>query len=297
MRKHSFFALVTITAIICCVRTSRADLLFSHGTDTIAIAGNTPQSTACTYETVVELNSTSYTGGWGSGGNVYVGSGLIFNTWQDNLEDEVLTVLNGGAALGGAYPLTWPQGVHGPTNLQTGQWYDLAYVYDGSQERIYVDGMLAGSVSASGGISSGSGAIGTVGALEGDGFLNPSFLGEIQSLRISNTARYSGSSYSATLGDFSDDASTQLLYDFDTAPVGGKIQDLSGNGHTGTLGAGFSGATSPTFITVPEPSSMMLIGFVLGMCAQRRRADKNRIIPALGCSKIMPMTRSERFFR
>jgi hypothetical protein len=228
---------------------SRAALLFSKGTDTISVSGNTVQTAQATYEATILLNSTTYVGG------IHNGAGVIFNAWQIANEDEALAVENGGLGYANVYPVDFPQSIAGGS-MSIGNWYDLAVVYDGSQERLYINGTQVASQAAHGTVGSGSSIIAAVGAINRELFC-PSFLGEIQSLRISNVARYSGSTYTPVLADFSNDASTELLYNFDTAPVGGQVTDLSGNGHTGTLGVGFSNATSPTFIALPEPSGIV----------------------------------------
>jgi hypothetical protein len=102
---------------------------------------------------------------------------------------------------------------------------------------------------ASGDINDGDGQ-GFIGSIFRDGTQVNAFIGLIDTFRISDNARYSGASFTAPAGDLSDDANTLLLYNFnkpdffvDQGAV--KLTDLSGNNRTGTLGPGFSGATSP----------------------------------------------------
>jgi hypothetical protein len=75
-------------------------------------------------------------------------------------------------------------------------------------------------------------------------------LGDIDALRVSSTARYTGSSFSPPVGDFSSDASTLLLYNFNDPPGSMTVTDSGPNGWTGTLGVGFAGATSPGIVSV-----------------------------------------------
>jgi hypothetical protein len=267
MRHGTFCVLGLVLGILAADSVCSAAELFSNSTDTISIAGNTVVSDQATFEATVEFTSTSYIGGFYS--NNSPGSGVIFNAWQSAEEDEALAILDGGIAFGSAVPLNFPIGLYGGS-LTTGEWYDIAWDYDGSQQRLYVNGTLVASTEVSGAITTGSDAIAAVGAIYRDGSINQSFLGEIQSLRISDASLYSGNSYSATLGDFSDNSSTVLLYDFDNPPSGQTVTDLSGNGHTGTLGTGFVGATSPTFVSVPEPTTTVLLGAVAGVCCLRR---------------------------
>jgi hypothetical protein len=107
------------------------------------------------------------------------------------------------------------------------------------------DGVLQTFRAASGSIGNSSSAVSAVGAIFRDGYIHGGCQGYIDTLRISNIVRYSGNSFTPPTGDLGSDANTLLLYNFDE-PTGSKtITDLSGNGHTGTLGTGFSGATSP----------------------------------------------------
>jgi hypothetical protein len=161
-------------------------------------------------------------------------------------------------------------------NLTTSVWYDLAYVFNGSQENIYVDGNLVGSQSAGGEIGIGTDNLMAIGAMFRDGGTAPSFIGDIESLRISDVARYSSDSYPASMSDFADDPSTLLLYDFDRlSPDSSSIPDLSGNGHDGVFGVGFDGATSPV-VVVPESSTFTLfsIAFVAAIIRQKSNFAK-----------------------
>ncbi|HEX2464932.1 MAG TPA: hypothetical protein VHR17_09915, partial [Thermoanaerobaculia bacterium] len=72
----------------------------------------------------------------------------------------------------------------------------------------------------------------------------------LDTLRISDSARYSGDSFTPPPGDLSDDANTVVLFNFAVDDITfdqgtATVADLSGNMHTGTLGIGFPGATFP----------------------------------------------------
>ena len=253
--------IISVCVAVACLAGSaspgRGAMQFTRNTDTIAVTGNTVLSDRATYEATVTFTSTSYPI-----------RGFIYNAWVSGSQDEQFAILNGGALSAYGYPLGG--GALNGGVLAAGVQYDLAYVYDGSQERLYINGNLAASRAMTGTIASGTGNTSAVGAIFRDGAINVSFLGSIQSLRISNSARYSGNSYSPNFGDFTDDTSTLLLYDFDTAPVNGVIPDLSTTGHNGTLGAGFTGATSPTFV-LPDPAGLSVMGLAAGICLMRRR--------------------------
>jgi hypothetical protein len=74
-------------------------------------------------------------------------------------------------------------------------------------------------------------------------------------------ARYTEAGFQPPDGDLTSDSYTNLLYNFNESAGSTTVTDLSTNGRNGTLGTGFTGATSPEF--VPEPCS--LITMVLGL--------------------------------
>jgi len=271
-----------IGAVICWAGPLPADVQFSNPTDTISVAGNTvlPNQGQVTYEAIIDPISTDYPPTTSQDQ-----LGEIYTAWQYGAEDEHFFI--GSDASLGAYtfPVNWPsppQLVGGTFTFNT--WYDIAYVYDGSEERLYIDGSLVASRPASpnpywnatnGDIGYGTGSIVAIGAVDRDGGVASGFLGDIQTLRISDVARYFGNSYTPSMSDFTDDSSTILLYDFDQlSPGATSIDDLSGNGHTGTFGIGFDGATSPV-VVVPEPASIGVIGLVgFGILGCRRGSGR-----------------------
>jgi hypothetical protein len=178
-------------------------LSFTNPNDTILLTGDVALSAQATYEAIVRFSTTTYPAGSGS-----LLEGGIWDSWQSNAQDTRLSILNGGTPLAYAWPVNIPYTVG---SLVTDHWYDIAYVYDGSQERMYIDGTLIHSRSSSGSIRTGASTIMTVGAIFRDNGIVPSFQGDLQSLRISDTARYSGNSYAANFSYFGPDASTQLL--------------------------------------------------------------------------------------
>ena len=232
---------------------------FNDPTDTIRANGNTTLGTAATYEALVLLSTASF-------------GGIIFNEWANALEDNYLAV-DSTSITGFSYNIN-PADVSATVALTLNQWHHIAYVYDGSQERIYLDGVLAGSHAASGSILNSNTGAPFVGAIFRGGTTHASFQGYIDTLRISNNARYSGASFTAPTGDLTTDANTQLLYNFDDAPGSPTAVDSSANGFTGTLGTGFAGATTPLFVSAtPEPASAaLLLGSGAMLLPRRRRA-------------------------
>jgi hypothetical protein len=245
---------------------------FSNSTDTISVTGNIDVSNQATYEALVSLNSTSYPGNYVNIDGPTNDAGNIFTSWQVDYEDQRLGIGNGGTVFVYSYPMNFYGDGFAAGSMTTGLWYDIAYVFNGNQENIYVDGSLVGSRSARGDIGIGTSNLMSIGAMFRDGGTAPSFLGDIENLRVSDVARYSGNSYTASMSDFADDSSTLLLYDFDQLSAGStSITDLSGNGHDGTFGVGFAGATSPTVVVVPEPTCIGLWGFALLLFRYRSR--------------------------
>jgi hypothetical protein len=204
---------------------------FSRPTDTISVAGVIPLGNAVTFEARVWITGTASEG-----------TGVIFNEWAYGQDDKQFGAT---ATLIGAnvFPLPFADN---PSHADTtGRLHDVVYEYDGAQESLYFDGHLVASQAVSGNIANDPNAISTVGAIFRDNIISPSFLGYIDTLRISDIARYSGNSYVPLAGDLKSDSHTQLLYNFDEPAGSTTIPDLSGHGHTGTLGVGFQGATSP----------------------------------------------------
>jgi RHS repeat-associated protein len=177
-----------------------------------------------------------------------------------------LSVTNIGKARLDLYqtPTTYTT-VVGSTTLTTDVWHHIAGVFDGSQMRIYVDGVLDGSVSSSSAPASGTSNV-RLGRNSGSGtyFFN----GLIDEVRISNTALYTANftpqmSLSAT-------GSTKGLWKFD----GQNLNDASGNGNTGNLISGsysndipvgnayYSGSFNGTnaYAEVPSSSSLNISG-------------------------------------
>ena len=236
-------------------------ILFDQSTDTISVAGQTVIGTSFTIEARVLFT------------NEYNGAGKIFNEWSLATEDKLLyagpTVIRGRSYGAGS-------DLSSNTVLSLNSWHHIAYVYDGSEKRLYLDGQQISSVAASGNVRDGS-RNAQIGAIFRDGAINAGFVGYMDTLRISDTARYNTASFLPQNGDLTSDASTLLLYNFTESLGSSTITDLSGNGHDGTLGVGFSGATAPIFSSpVPVPSAVWLFGSgLLGLIGVVKRKIPN----------------------
>lgn len=215
---------------------------FDDPTDVIQVDGQTVIGTASTYEAVVLFPS-------GSGA-----AGRLFNEWTGFQEDKLL-LAGPSVVTGYNYPAS---GVLNSTPaVLPDVWHHVAFVYDGAEERLYLDGNLLAARPVSLNVGDGSGLT-HVGAIFRDGSVNVSFVGYLESLRISDVARYSGSTFDHPLGDRPSDANTLLLLNFDEPAGSATVQDDSPLGRTGTLGVGFDGATAPLLGVTPPPTACPL---------------------------------------
>ena len=214
-------------------------LYFNEPNDTIQIALQTVIGTDSTYEARVYFPT-----------GVPALGGIIFNEYTNSQEDKTFAAAS-GAIVGYNFPAGGGVAIQYSGAISTDAWHHMAFVQDSSsgEQRLYLDGNLVATLAAAGEVGDAIGP-GHIGAISRDGVVATSFTGLIDTVRISDISRYSGASFVAPPGDLTSDANTLLLYNFnkpdffvDQGAV--KLTDLSGNNRTGTLGAGFSGATSP----------------------------------------------------
>jgi len=207
---------------------------FDDPTDTIQVQGQTVIGTASTYEAVVLFprSADPSTGDW-----------HLFNEHVSGFENKLLTA-RPTVIVGYNFLIAGETALVAEVTLARNEWHHIAFVYDGAEERIYVDGTLRASRSGSGDVRDANG-LPHIGAIFRDGVVRTSFNGYMESFRISDVARYSGDTFDAPTGDLPSDANTQLLFNFDEAAGSTTIQDASPMTLTGTLGVGFDGATSP----------------------------------------------------
>jgi len=224
--------------------------LFDQKSDTISLAGQTNLGSSVTYEAQILFSGT------------YQGEGNIFNEWTNAAEDKMFR-MGPNRLLGFSFPAGGPGVLSLPASVPLDQWHHVAYVFDGSADRLYLDGTLVGSRVAIGSTGNASG-LPFLGAIPRDSIVVDSFVGFIDSFRLSSVVRYTGTTFTPPVGDLASDANTVMLFNFNEAAGSTVLNDLSGNGHNGVLGVGFGGATSPEFVTaVPEPSTWMLILAIL----------------------------------
>ena len=208
---------------------------FSRNTDVIAVSGQTDLTSACTIEAVIMLPSTDHSGG------------SVFDEWALTKEEKYLGV-SIQSIDATAFPNPYIQ-VDEPGGLITlDKWHHIAFVADGSEERIYLDGQQLQSGPASATILN-SDAPAYIGYAPRAGSDFSSFAGYLDSIRVSRVARYTALSFTPLLGDLPSDADTVLLYNFNDPTNATTVVDESPLGRTGTLGQGFPGATSPKIIS------------------------------------------------
>jgi hypothetical protein len=209
---------------------------FDQTSDAIQLDGGTVLGTTATFEARFYLPTGSN------------GGGTIFNEWTFGFEDKSLGAGPNGS--GGSAFNTGAFLVHS-TTVSLDAWHHVAFVHDGpgNEQRLYLDGSKVASQTASGDIGD-AGGDPMLGAIFRDSIVAPSFRGYLDTFRVSDSARYSGDSFTAPSGDLSDDANTVILFNFDPEDFSfgqgaATVADQSGNGYTGTLAAGFVGATYP----------------------------------------------------
>jgi hypothetical protein len=83
---------------------------------------------------------------------------FIFNKWVYGQEDKRVSVAPDGHLVFFLYPTT-SQEVISSTALTLNTWHHVAATYDGATERIYIDGTLDASASATGDVGDGTGSL------------------------------------------------------------------------------------------------------------------------------------------
>jgi len=135
------------------------------------------------------------------------------------------------------------------TSLSVG-WHHIAAVFDNENTPghdvmfLYLDGML---VASGGGVDWNPGLPNTSRALYVGGYFGNSAY-QVDEVRLSNSVRYSGPSYTVPTASFSNDANTRALWHFDEAVGSTIFADASGNGNslTGVDGASAGEGNSVT---------------------------------------------------
>ncbi len=215
---------------------------FDEPTDVIQIDGQTVIGTSMTYEAVILFPS-----GVGAGGYLY-------NEWTNFQEDKTLRA-GPGFVEGYDYPVG--SSLFSGVTMTPDIWHHVAFVYDGAEERLYLDGILLASRPVSTSVGDGAG-MPHIGAIFRDGAIREGFIGYMESVRISDVARYDGDAFEPPLGDLDSDENTLLLLNFNEPETSETVQDESPLGATGTLGEAFDGATAPQLGASPPATNCPL---------------------------------------
>jgi len=209
---------------------------FTQQTDTIALTGGSlngacPLGNQFTIEVVIRPTTTS---------------GLIWQQWTDTYMNELLTLDAGNFKVlgtGSFQPNWWFTGA----GVTINGWNHLAWCYDGTDIYLYQNGVLTLTSAAPNGFDP---IVAATNVCIGENFVEDgTFSGDLAAMRISNVVRYTGSTYTPPTGPFTLDSSTLLLINpssFSSAPT--SFSAPGTQGITATLGAGFSAATSATWV-------------------------------------------------
>lgn len=221
---------------------------FGRATDTVSVNANTVAGTEMTIEARFQIPTSL----------AQVG-GDIFHEEFGGQEDKALKV-----SVGGLFGSAWAgyvngmddPGISASISVTPGAWHQAAFVRDASVQRLYLDGTLVATRDLNAtpfntpiqNSASSPMALGAFQYAPGTSTQTPAFRGLLDWVRVSATARYTGSSYTIASSEPAPDAVTQLLMDFNVPTGSTSIPERSGTGATGQLGVGFAGATAPRVV-------------------------------------------------
>jgi hypothetical protein len=201
--------------------------------------------------------------------------GLIFQEQYNALEDKALFCSAVGAG-GTMWEPSNPFFILAPPFVACPTWRHIASVFDGAQERFYVNGLLVATRAHSGlatGVSQSAMSLGGFKEPAGPQTVRPGFVGYVDFFRLSSVARYSGSNFiPPSEAEIALDAATLLFFKFDDGPSATTVVDLA-SAVVGQFGAGFSTATMPAIVaSIPcvngvAASATMLSGGAFGASA------------------------------
>src|SRR5437879_3133903 len=153
-----------VVGLLLCLFAAPADAgvaSFDGIRDTIRPSGQTVIGTASTYEAVILFPPA--TGA----------SGTVFNEWTNSAEDKFLAA-GPSAIFGYNFPIVGSTFTV-PVTITLGAWHHIAFVYDGAQERIYLDGIRQNFRAASGNVADAAG-VAQVGSIFRDSACRQSFI-------------------------------------------------------------------------------------------------------------------------
>jgi hypothetical protein len=231
-------SLSAVIAIALTAAASHAQIAhFDQPTDTIRVIGNTTLGSTHTIEAFVY--PTIQTPGQ---------TGRIFAEQFDAVEDKWL-IANATQTTGGHWNNSCDASRASAGPLALSQWHHIAYMRSGNTYNLFVNGVLVDQrpATCAGGNSSSSAM--TIGAFryQFQNLVHQSFVGYIDWLRVSSTARYPLTGFAAPSLEPVLDADTLILVTFNDAP-GTTNPAVQGSSVTSaTVATGFNGATRPDF--------------------------------------------------
>jgi len=245
---------------------------FGSVSDTIQVLGNTRfNSGDYTYEMNIRVTPGS-------------GFGHIISEQRDTYEDKTMRLASdGNYTFSGACNYGEPGHMAGTLpGFGAGEWMHLAYVRHSGIATIYVNGEARVVRSAPLVYGDHEGSWMSIGMFRyGAGWspteARPSFLGDLDWIRVSAGAKYTSNFVAPTESEISADASTQLLLRFNEAAGTSVLIDESANRFTCNMGVPvYPGvvATAPALMygAVPAPGALAMLGAgaVFGRSRRRR---------------------------
>ncbi|MHB8523739.1 MAG: LamG-like jellyroll fold domain-containing protein [Limisphaerales bacterium] len=228
--------------------------LFSRVTDTISVAGNTLLTNRMTIEAEVLIPSFL--------ASPTPSDGRIFTEQSNAAEEKELAASHSGL-FGSAWTGNGDPGLGAANNLTLDTWHHIAFVRDLDEQYLYVDGARIATRTLTGtpydnpiaNAPSSAMAIGAI--LYSFPGVQSSFIGLIQWVRVSSTARYSSTFITVPPTVPQPDGDTQVLFDFShVAPGTTTLYDLSSNRFLATVATGFTNATAPMFVLITSSPSI-----------------------------------------
>ena len=159
--------------------------------------------------------------------------GSSLGTWQRLLNSPTTVLATSGSGTSGnlVLRLNSCSGDVSGGSLTAGNWYHIAFSYDGSIYKVFLNGQLVTSKSCSTNTTYDTNT--KIGFFGGD-----PVVGVIDEVRVSDNVRYTNT-FTPSTTPFVTDANTKLLYHFDENGDDprntGKTIDASGNGNHGTI--------------------------------------------------------------
>lgn len=247
---------------------------FASTSDTIQVLGNTVFNQGdFTYEMHIRFRAGA-------------ASGRIISEQRNTYEDKSIHLdADGNYVTTAAYSslVTGANLGQIPGFPQAEEWMHLAYVRNGGTLTIYLNGVAAATHTVVGSYVDRSDSWMAIGmhrdgvGYPGSGYpVRPSFLGDLDWIRVSASAIYTSNFTPPTESAISAGVTTQLLYKFNEVAGTTTIYDESSNSFQGNLGVPvYPGvtATAPTLMTgvVPSPGVIAIAGLAGALPNRRRR--------------------------